>query len=80
MNDLFICQCNNIEHQLVLSYEPNWNTVFVSVHLVPDSFWKRIIHGIKYIFGHRCRFGDFDEFIFKKEDVDRLQKIISQIK
>ena len=32
------------------------------------------MNGIKYIFGHRSKYGDFDEFIIKPEDADKLQR------
>ena len=78
-NELFICKCGNVEHQLIFSYFPDDKdkNVYVSVHLIPDSFWKRIWNSIKYIFGYKCRFGHFDEFIFRKQDKDKLQKIIN---
>lgn len=44
------------------------------------SFWKRIKNAIKYIFGHRSIYGDFDEFIFKKEDANKLQAIVDYLK
>lgn len=37
-------------------------------------------HGIKYIFGYRSMFGDFDEFIFKKEDVHKLERVVEFLK
>ena len=82
INELFICQCNNIEHQLIFSYfsDDENREVYVSVHLSPDSFWKRIWNSIKYIFGYRCMFGHFDEFIFKKQDADKLQKVVNFLK
>lgn len=64
VNELFICQCNNVEHQLIFSYFSNDEDRDVSVHLSPDSFWKRIWNSIKYIFGYRCMFG---HFIFKMQ-------------
>ena len=43
INELFICQCHNTEHQLIFSYDKNWKEVFVSVHLIPESnIFKRI--------------------------------------
>lgn len=78
----FICQCNSTEHQLVFNYFPDerGGDVYVEVHLVPDSFWKRIRNAIKYIFGHRSMYGDFDEFIFKKEDANKLQEVVDYLK
>lgn len=80
--EFFICQCNNTEHQLVFNYfkDDIGGDVYVEVHLVPDSFWKRIKNAVKYIFGHRSKYGDFDEFIFKKEDANKLQEVVDYLK
>lgn len=81
VNELFICQCYNIEHQLVFSYNKDWEEVFVSVHLVPErNIFKRIWKALQYVFGHRSIYGHFDEFIFKKDDADRLQQIVNHLK
>ena len=81
-NELFICECQNIEHQLIFSYfeDDEEKDVFVSVHLTPDRWYRRIVNGIKYIFGYKCCYGHFDEFIFKKEDADRLQGVVDLLK
>lgn len=77
INDVFICQCSNTEHQLIFVYDKDWDEVFVSVHLNHMySFWKRVWAAIKYIFGYRSKYGHFDEFIFKKSDSKKLQKIV----
>lgn len=52
----------------------------MGVHVVPDSFWKRIRNTIKYIFGYGSKYGDFDEFIFKKEDANKLQSVVDYLK
>lgn len=79
-NDLFICECHNTEHQLIFNYFDEDDTVYVSVHLVPEyRIWKRIINAIKYIFGHRSRYGHFDEFIFQKKDAHKLAKIAKHL-
>ena len=80
INDLFICQCYNTEHQLIFSYFPE-EKGYVSVHLTPEyRIWKRIWIAIKYIFGYKCKFGHFDEFIFKKTDADKLQFVVNYLK
>lgn len=82
-HELFICQCNNTEHQLIFSHfeDDEDREVYVSVHLTPEySIWKRIWMAIKYIFGYKCRYGHFDEFIFKKSDADKLQKVVNFLK
>lgn len=81
VNELFICQCYNTEHQLIFSYNKDWEEVFVSVHLIPESnILRRVWNGIKYIFGHRSCYGHFDEFIFKKSDANRLQRAVDYLK
>ena len=47
---------------------------------LPDKFLKRVWSAIKYIFGYRSKYGHFDEFIFNKEDSDKLQKIVNHLK
>lgn len=84
ISELFICKCLNVEHQLVFSYfeeDEEEKEVYVSVHLRPESnIWKRIVSAVKYIFGYKSCYGHFDEFIFKKEDADRLQKVVDFLK
>lgn len=82
VNELFICQCHNTEHQLIFSYfsEDEDKNVYVSVHLIPEyRLWKRIWMAIWYIFGYRSCYGHFDEFIFKKSDAERLQKVVDYL-
>lgn len=83
VNELFICSCGDVEHQLVMSYfnEDDYPEVYTAVHLNPErSFWKRLVAAVRYIFGHRCKYGDFDEFIFKPNDYKRLQKVVDYLK
>ncbi len=82
-NELFICACHNTEHQLIMSYfddEPR-GEVYCSVYLKPETnIFKRLKNAIKYIFGHRSVYGDFDEFVFKPKDADRLQQVVDYLK
>ena len=79
--DLFICECNSIEHQIVMSYFVDEKEVYCNVHLKPErNVLKRIIHAVKYIFGHRSAYGDFDEFIFNPKDADRLQSVVDHLR
>ena len=81
INELFLCKCLNTEHQLIFQYFPDDKEVFVSVHLNPEHrLLKRIWVAIKYIFGYRCKYGHFDEFIFNGYDAERLQKVVDVLK
>lgn len=83
VNELFICSCYSVEHQLIFSYfgdEDDNKEVYASVHLVPRGLWFRIKNAIKYIFRYRSQFGDFDEFVFNRSDADKLQKVVDYLK
>ena len=81
VNKLFICACNNVEHQLVMTYFTDDKEVYCNVYLKPESnIFKRTWKAVKYIFGHRSIYGDFDEFIFKSEDADSLQQVVDYLK
>lgn len=82
-HELFICKCENTEHQLIFSYFPEDEEdreIYVSVNLLPEyNIFKRIWTGLKYIFGHRSIYGYFDEFIFKQSDSHKLIKILKYL-
>ncbi len=78
---LLLCECSSCEHQLIVSWDNDNNEVFVQMHLTTyKGFWKRLWHGLKYAFGHRSRYGDFDEIILRKKDADNLQKVVDHLK
>ena len=79
--ELFVCDCGDVSHQFIVSWYPDdedWNDLlYVQIHLNQSySFWKRLWHGIKYVFGHKCRFGSFDEILINSYDAKRLRKIL----
>lgn len=83
-NEILICDCNTPEHQLIFSYfddsEIGYNEVCLYVHLNKRPFLKRIIHGIKYIFGYKSQYGEFDVFIFNPDDIEKLENVIKYLK
>lgn len=86
IRDLFICDCENTEHQLIFSYDPCDEDdgdvmVYCSVHLKPErSMLKRLWRAAKYVVGHRSQYGDFDEFIFNPHDAEKLQKVVDHLR
>ena len=52
----------------------------LNVHLSKMPIRGRIIHALKYIFGYRSKFGDFDEFIIDSQNKGHFYEILSQIK
>ena len=81
-NEIFICECYNVEHQVVFSWFENDDVanVYATIHLRKKSFWTRLKYGIKYIFGYQSKYGAFDEFIFNAADAERLDKIVEFLK
>jgi len=78
-----VCACHSTEHQLILKpwVEDNGeHIVFVEVHLTKYSFWKRLVHGIKYIFGYKCKYGAWDEVLFDKHHVEQLEDLVNFLK
>ena len=71
-NDILICNCSSVEHQIVIRKDEEDNIVYCEIHLMKLSFLKRLWKGIKYILGYKCKYGNFEEFIFSKEHGDKL--------
>lgn len=84
IEELFICQCGDPSHQFIISVDKETTEgacAFVSVHLNREhNVFKRIWTAIKYVFGTRCIYGDFDEVIINPNDADRLQKVVDFLK
>lgn len=78
--ETLICECHSVEHIVLFSFDTNWDEVFMSFHLRKVGFWKRLIYGIKYIFGHQCNYGAFDEVILKAEDYQKIQNIADRLR
>jgi hypothetical protein len=80
LQELIICACHNTEHQMIIGSVSGWDEIFVSFHLKKLPFLKRLVHGIKYIFGYKCRYGDFDEMLIRPEDAGKLEKAVEWLK
>lgn len=83
VRELFVCACSDVEHQIIMIYdnEEKYPCVYCTIHLIPESnIFKRIRNAARYIFGHRCAYGDFEEFIFNPEDADRLQGVVDYLR
>ena len=56
---LFVCKCGSLEHQFVITTDDDY--AYIGIHLSPLPFWQRVKHSVGYLFGRRCRYGDFEE-------------------
>jgi hypothetical protein len=61
---ILICECHSLEHQVSFWYEQDEGTLYVETHLVTHkNFFKRLWVGLKYTFGYKSRFGEWDEIL-----------------
>ena len=84
IEELFNCECGDPSHQFIISADKETTEgpcAFISVHLNREhNIFKRIWYAIKYVFGARSIYGDFDEIIINPNDADRLQKVVDFLK
>ena len=74
---ILICDCNSLEHQMMIWWDEEDKMIYSYIHLnTSKNFFQRLVQGIKYIFGYKCRFGAWDEFIFSEESEESLLKFI----
>lgn len=72
-----ICECGSHEHQVSFWYDEDDNQLYCEPHLVTHKgFFKRIWIGLKYAFGYKSRFGEWDCTIFSPDDLDKLDKYL----
>jgi hypothetical protein len=78
--EILLCDCHHAEHQLIIRKFPeDHEIVYLEVHLAPHSFFKRLKAGVKYILGHKSKFGAWDEFILNKSHVPALRRVIKHL-
>jgi len=80
MKSIFLeCDCCSAEHTLKLNYDEEdglYTTIYLNQY---RNIFKRIWIAIKYIFGYKCEYGDFDCFLFKDKDIQKLSDIMASI-
>lgn len=80
-SDLLVCKCGDISHQCHIGYNNDDGEVYLSVHLVREpNFFKRVAVALRYIFGARSIYGDFDEIVLSPLDADKLQSVVNHLK
>lgn len=73
---LVICKCSSSEHQMIFRSFKNEDEIYVDVHLTDQGFFRRLKHGIKYIFGYKSKYGAWDEIILDKKEFKQIVKNI----
>lgn len=76
---IMICECHSPDHQLTFWYDEEYDELYCEPHLTTHrGFFKRLWFGLKYAFGYKSRYGDWDSTIFKKEDLKKLKKYLDE--
>jgi hypothetical protein len=73
------CSCHAPEHTIRFSYiaDDDNPELFVDVSLSGRPRWhKRVWNAIKYIFGYRCQYGHFNEFIYDLDEAAQLKEFL----
>lgn len=61
------------EYQLIINNnEETDELLFTLVMNQERSFWQRLRFYVKYLFGYRCLYGDFDCLSISKKDAARI--------
>lgn len=80
IHNYFECECGSPEHTLVFRYNEEDNELYTMVFLNQyRNIFKRIWVAIKYIFGYKSKYGDWDCFVLRPEDKDRLIRLIGHL-
>ena len=66
MKTLYTCMCDSLEHSFVVIADEE--DLWISVHLSPLPFHRRLKHALLYLLGRRSRWGDFDEILISPTD------------
>lgn len=74
--DVLICECNSTEHQIIINYNKDDNIAYCHIHLTThQNLFKRLWVGVRYAFGYKCRYGDWDEFILSDKHSPQLKEL-----
>lgn len=75
--EFFVCKCGDVSHQLVLgTFDTEKNetrSVFAEFHLDNWGFMRRIKNAARYVLGMERDGGDYDDLLFRQEDMGRLK-------
>jgi hypothetical protein len=80
VNELYeieVCNCSSLEHHLIFHFDPELGSndlMFVNMNLNHYLPWyKRILRAVGYVFGRKSRYGDYDEVVLTREQVERIR-------
>ena len=76
-----LCDCHSPEHQFIIIKDPRDQDVWLEIHLSQQpGFFNRLWIGLKYAFGYRSRYGDFDSILISPEDQAKIVELLQNTK
>ena len=81
-HQVILCECGEKEHQFILTMF-DWDgdiDVYLEPHLVTyRNFFKRVWVAIRYVFGYRCKYGEFDCVELGEEQLHQMRDFITKV-
>ena len=82
--EYFVCECEAPQHSFTFhdmtDIDGKWtDPVYINIHMAQCYPWyKRIWYAIKYVFGYKSRYGDWDTILLKENDLVRLRNLLDE--
>jgi len=78
--EYFECACGSSEHTLRFILNKEDKEIYTDIYLNQwRPIYKRIWVGIKYIFGYKSKYGEWDSWILRPEDTKRLIALLNKL-
>jgi hypothetical protein len=76
----FECRCGTDEHTVRFVFDDDDPPeVYLSIYLNQyRNIFKRIWVAVKYIFGYKCKYGHWDNWILDQNDANRMKGMLNQ--
>ena len=81
MTEFLECECHSYEHVMRwdLDDDSEWPDLYASIFLRNwRNIFKRIWVAIKYVLGYKCRYGHWDCFLLRPEDIGKMRALLDQ--
>lgn len=73
------CDCYSPQHIVRITFSDVDDFFLITIHLNNNrKFWKRLIEAIKHIWGGRSIYGNYDEILLNKKEVEKLKGICQE--
>ena len=71
------CDCHDPEHSIRFTHDKVEHSLSMDIHLTDyPGFLGRLWKGIRYIFGYRCRYGNWDCISINRESAAKISNVV----